>query len=230
MSGHNLYQYSKITTQGTIRLMQLQPSSDLQAPVHCSIVHETLAKYENSLLEFYIAVSYVWGDPNIKSTISVDGKRLDITSSLDTALRHIRGGERILHVWADGVCINQNDTGDRNLQVSQMGSIYSTAQHTIIFLGPSSPVCEYVLKSMEPTTPEHQLHASGWEGDSGIPPGLSFEELLDNHILSRPWFTVSNRLHLYSEVPTLRALVSVPGYSKNLFCPMIPGYRLEDLA
>jgi hypothetical protein len=125
-----------ITLQGTIRLMQLQPSPDLWAPIHCSIVHETLATYENSLLEFYIAVSYVWGDPNVKSSILVDGQRLGITSSLDSALRHIRDGERALHVWADGVCIDQNDTEDRNLQVSQMGSIYSAAQHTIIFLVP----------------------------------------------------------------------------------------------
>jgi hypothetical protein len=121
MSDDNIYQYSKITSQGTIRLMQLQPSPDLQAPVHCSIVHETLAKYENSLLEFYIAVSYVWGDLNIKSTISVDGERLEITSSLDTALRHIRDGERMLQVWADGVCIDQSDIEDRNLQVSLKG-------------------------------------------------------------------------------------------------------------
>jgi hypothetical protein len=209
--------------------MQLQPSPDLWAPVHCSIAHETLAKYENSLLEFYIAVSYVWGDPNIKSTVLVDGERLEITSSLDMALRHIRDGER-MRVWADGVCIHQNDIEDRNLQVSQMGSIYSTAQHTIIFLGPSSPVCKNLLKFMEPMTPEHQSHASGWEGDSTVPPGSSFEELLDNHILSRPWFTVSNRLHLYLEVPTLRALVSGHGYSKSLFFPMIPGCRLEDPA
>jgi hypothetical protein len=101
--------------------MQLQPSPDLQAPVHCSIVHETLAKYENSLLEFYIAVSYVWSDPNIKSTISVDGERPEITSSLDTALRHIRDSERMLHVWADGVCIDQSEIEDRNLQVSLKG-------------------------------------------------------------------------------------------------------------
>jgi hypothetical protein len=192
MSDNNVYQYSKITSQGTIRLMQLQPSPDLQAPVHCSIVHETLAKYENSLLEFYIAVSYVWGDSNIKSTISVDGDRLEITSSLEEALRHIRDGERMLHVWADGVCIHQNDTEDRNLQVSQMGSIYSTAQHTIIFLGPSSPVSEYLLKLMEPMTPEEKSHAFQLR----VPPGSLFEELLDHHILSLPWFTVSSRLHL----------------------------------
>jgi len=112
MSDNKVYQYSKIALQGTIRLMQLQPSPDLQAPIHCSIAHETLAKYENSLLEFHIAVSYVWGDPNVKSSIIVDGERLEITSSLDTALRHIRDGERVLHVWADGVCIDQNDTED----------------------------------------------------------------------------------------------------------------------
>jgi hypothetical protein len=180
------YQYTKIRDRGTIRLIQLEPSKDLQAPIKCSLIHATLASYENSLLNFYIALSYVWGDAELSGTVSVDGKRLAVTASLDTALRHLRDSHVMLHIWADGVCINQKRVEDRNFQVSQMGLIYSTARHTIIFLGPSSPPCEAALDAMRPTSSAHP-------GDDSIPGSGPSEfpcmEVLDKQVLNRPWFS-----------------------------------------
>ena len=79
---------------------------------------------------------------------SLDGKRLDVTASLECALRHVRDGFRTLLIWADGVCINQNDVQDRNEQVRFMGNIYYNAVTTIIFLGPSSPEIDHAIRSM----------------------------------------------------------------------------------
>jgi hypothetical protein len=92
-------------------------------------------------------------------------------------------------VWADGVCINQKNVHERNRQVRLMGDIYSTAQHTIIFLGLSSPQCDFVFQSIAtgsqpPVQSEERLGTSSQEI-----PTRQFETIVEDEILSRPWFT-----------------------------------------
>lgn len=70
-----------------------------------------------------------------------------------------------------------------------MGDIYSTAQHTIIFLGLSSPQCDFVLQSIAtgsqpPVQSEESLGISSQEI-----PTRQFETIVEDEILSRPWFT-----------------------------------------
>ena len=43
--------------------------------------------------------------------------------------------EIFLKIWADAVCINQNDLDERSSQVSIMGDIYSSAKVCQIWLG-----------------------------------------------------------------------------------------------
>ena len=133
------YECSTITDPETIRLMEIQPSSKLEAPIQCKLRDKNLAQIDYDIFAHYIALSHVWGDGVDRCAISVVGKAFDITATLDSALRHIRDPDRVINVWADGVCVNQNDIDERNTQVGLMGSIYSMAHHTIIFLGDSTP-------------------------------------------------------------------------------------------
>ncbi|PMD32954.1 HET-domain-containing protein, partial [Hyaloscypha variabilis F] len=142
MDTDGFYEYEKIGAEDTIRLILLQPSVDLEASIQCSLIRVTLEQCDKDVVEHYVALSYVWGDATLRRQISVDGATLDITASLDCALRHLRDQSRLLRVWADGICINQNDFEDRNHQVRMMSSIYLLARHTIIFLGPASPQSE----------------------------------------------------------------------------------------
>jgi hypothetical protein len=48
-------------------------------------------------------------------------------------------------VWAAGVCINQKDEDEKNKQVQQMGRVYETAHHTVIFLGECETAAEAAL-------------------------------------------------------------------------------------
>ena len=41
----------------------------------------------------------------------------------------------LLYLWADAICINQGDVGERNSQVSLMGDIYSKAQTVWVCVG-----------------------------------------------------------------------------------------------
>lgn len=127
-----VYKFSKISDPRTIRLILLQPSQDLEAQVQCSLIEVTLGELENDIVDHYVALSYVWGDATLSCSALVDEKRLDITSSLDCALRYLRAREpnKIVRLWADGICIDQNDVADRNQQVQLMRSVYSLASQT----------------------------------------------------------------------------------------------------
>lgn len=147
------------------------------------MIHGTLVEYDHDVVDHYVALSYVWGDETDKRAISIEGKKLEITASLDCALRHIRDRHsRMLRVWADGICIIQNDVDDRNLQVAQMRSVYSTARHAIIFLGLSSPQCDLIFQTLH-TGRSIDSTSSFTFGNS------SFETTVEDDVLTRPWFT-----------------------------------------
>lgn len=88
----------------------------------------------------YEALSYEWGSPEKKHSIALEnGSTVHITDSLYHALRDIRHealsqGSRV--VWADGICINQDDLKERQQQVSMMGDIYRKAARVITYIGP----------------------------------------------------------------------------------------------
>jgi len=65
----------------------------------------TLKEYDESISNQYIALSYVWEDKSDRQTAFVNGKIFIITSSLDSALRHIRDQKNELMIWADGTFI-----------------------------------------------------------------------------------------------------------------------------
>ncbi|KAK0623990.1 heterokaryon incompatibility protein-domain-containing protein [Immersiella caudata] len=87
----------------------------------------------------YEALSYVWGDPKKTHVIHLGGgRKLGITSSLYHALKNLRprsAGDKGRIVWADGVCINQEDDGEKAQQVQMMASIYRSARGVITYVG-----------------------------------------------------------------------------------------------
>ncbi|KAF4563714.1 hypothetical protein EYR36_002955 [Pleurotus pulmonarius] len=96
----------------------------------------------------YTALSYTWGDPTFDSEIIVNGRRLPITSSLEAALRTLQGSAddaEYLSLWIDQICINQNDTNDKSVQVPLMKQIYASATQTIAWLGPATDDSDLVM-------------------------------------------------------------------------------------
>ncbi|KAK0115689.1 hypothetical protein ONS95_000044 [Cadophora gregata] len=79
------YEYTAITEHGTIRIMRLEPSLDIEAELRVRLIHERLNDYEEGIAGHYTALSYVWGDATDIRTVVVDGKRLSITASLHCA-------------------------------------------------------------------------------------------------------------------------------------------------
>ncbi len=107
---------------------------------------------------------------------------MTITATLEAALRDLRDNARVLRVWADALCIDQSNMEERNQQVRQMGQIYSTAHHTVIYLGPLTPPVEKVLQA----TPSS---SSGTRMNLTVGALTDIVQAADKSLLNRPWFS-----------------------------------------
>jgi hypothetical protein len=96
--------------------------------VCCTLKHVSLINPPE-----YVALSYCWGDPSITKEISVNGVTVQVTSNLESALRHIFCHYKCL--WVDAICINQQDKVERSQQLLWMGSIYRRAEKVAAWIG-----------------------------------------------------------------------------------------------
>jgi Heterokaryon incompatibility protein (HET) len=112
------------------RILILLPGHD-DSIVSCCLeqtsIHRPNIEYE--------ALSYVWGDDTDLHPILCNGKQLSVTRSLWAALRRFRPSQERRTLWADAICINQQDIQERADQIQIMRQIYEGATHVIIWLG-----------------------------------------------------------------------------------------------
>jgi hypothetical protein len=92
--------YSNLPSSKSIRLIQLQPGKD-ETPISCSLL--VFCTYE--MAPEYHALSYCWGDPQDRTKITCNGEALEITKSLDAALRRHRRNESTIPLWADALIL-----------------------------------------------------------------------------------------------------------------------------
>ncbi|KAH0843783.1 hypothetical protein AYO21_07921 [Fonsecaea monophora] len=83
----------------------------------------------------FYALSYVWGDPTRLSDIEVNGQVARIPENLAEGLRSIRANTNIRVIWADAICINQQDNEEKSWQIQEMATIYKRAACVISWLG-----------------------------------------------------------------------------------------------
>ena len=91
----------------------------------------------------------------------------------------MRDSRHVFRIWADALCIDQNNVSERNQQVKHMGQIYQAASHTIIYLGALTPETEFVLLKAR----TEQIA----DGEREAVVEVANQE--DMGILRRPWFT-----------------------------------------
>lgn len=85
----------------------------------------------------YEAVSYLWGNDNRTCLITIGDAELAITQNLYDLLLRLQDGVHAQLLWADGVCINQEDEGEKEAQIPLMAEIYAKARRVIAWLGPA---------------------------------------------------------------------------------------------
>lgn len=132
--GHEaqIYKYEALPSSKHIRRLVLEPGEGNTRLVGSLEIVDLRDSWYSYPFE---AISYVWGS-NIKDqTITIDGKRLPITTSLRNALYQTRYQNRRRALWADSICINQSDNREKEYQVGMMGRIYESSNCTLVCLG-----------------------------------------------------------------------------------------------
>ncbi len=101
----------------------------------------TLSAHPFDIPVRYNAFSYTWGTaPASESMISAfdthaEATQLFVTPTLLAALTTMAKKEKNTLLWIDTICIHQNDTWEKNDQVSMMHKIYASAIFVAVWLG-----------------------------------------------------------------------------------------------
>jgi hypothetical protein len=174
------YRYSPLRKHDgaeSIRLLRLLPNDDENATIACQLVDYFLP-HSDTGPHLYEALSYVWGHPRKKHSITLDNCSLGVTANLHAALTRLRNRyiERV--VWIDAICVNQGDLKERGYQIGCMARIYGKAKCVIVWLG--SPAAGSDLA----------FDAIGCAANSSLPPPPITARLRKNvcTLIERPWF------------------------------------------
>ena len=122
-----------------IRLLRIHPSQ-IGGEIRCDIFHTRLDQAPS-----YTALSYSWGDTLDCHVININGSGFQVRQTLWDALNHV-GSDCEPHIlWIDSICINQEDTTERNHQVIHMRAIYERADRVLVWLGSNQDQCSLDL-------------------------------------------------------------------------------------
>ncbi|KAK0620816.1 heterokaryon incompatibility protein-domain-containing protein, partial [Immersiella caudata] len=116
------------SSQGNNRLLTILPGTEPH--ISCSLAVANLHGPES-----YDALSYVWGLPSPTDVIAVNGVTVSVGCSLSSSLRCLRLPDRPRCIWADAICINQQDDAEKSWQVAMMADIYRYAENVRVFVG-----------------------------------------------------------------------------------------------
>ncbi|KFA68692.1 hypothetical protein S40285_02660 [Stachybotrys chlorohalonatus IBT 40285] len=123
------FEYGRLKHDGAIRILTLYPGRADEPLVGRLTVEDVNAGVD------YEAISYVWGSLDRCAQMVCDGKVLPLTQSIHDALRRMRHPSEPRRLWADQLCINQDDLAERSHQVSLMNTLYKNARRILVWLG-----------------------------------------------------------------------------------------------
>lgn len=169
----NSHVYDKLGSR-EFRLIYLPAAKDQDSLIHLEM--ETFS-FDDS--PEYETTSYAWGgedgDDSICCPIYV-GEYYDVllqTKNCQSMLQYLRPHRGVRVVWIDAICINQQDSREREVQVAQMRTIYQSCQRVVVYLGPTMVHnCNKRFRS------RHWLHEFG---------SSTFRQILTHRYFSRLW-------------------------------------------
>jgi hypothetical protein len=129
------YLYGELRSS-KIRLLRILPGRSNE-PLACVLEQVAL-----STEPVFHSLSYCWGEPGEEEKILLNGRTSRVSKNLYEALRHFRelqDSESVFKgaLWADAICINQENIDERSAQVDRMTQRYASAVRTIVWLGPN---------------------------------------------------------------------------------------------
>ena len=127
------------------------------------------------------AISYVWGQMTFTDIFVTPQGCIPITASLASILRRlrVRQEEQQLY-WADGLCINQSDLAEKEVQVALMGLIYSSARKVFCDIGEGTEETALLLDAMQRYWKRNIRHGfTVGQGTSLVLSGPSTAKIMD---------------------------------------------------
>jgi hypothetical protein len=122
-----LYTYGALPRGETFRYLILEPGEQHDV-LRCSLRTSTIVDAD------YEAISYVWGTEVRDHDIICDGQLIKITQNLHEALTRLRSSES-RSLWADSICINQENVHEKTHQLACMSRMYAEACCVLVCMG-----------------------------------------------------------------------------------------------
>ncbi|KAH8751267.1 heterokaryon incompatibility protein-domain-containing protein, partial [Diaporthe sp. PMI_573] len=136
-----------------IRLLKIVNAEKLEegGPIRCSLHVVPLSDATS-----FTALSYVWGESGSTEEVWMDGSPVQVRANLTVALRwtpyhwlrHFPGRPvSELRIWADALCIDQQNLSERNHQVAMMGDIYTQTEVVMSSIASENPSIRLALET-----------------------------------------------------------------------------------
>ena len=170
----------------------------------------------------YLALSYVWGSPQIVAYVMLEDCYSLVTENLYAALQHLRSEQEPLRIWIDQICINQQDQEERSQQVMLMHDIFSKSVQVLIWLGKHTQpyaeglrfICELLLHTHYlDAQPDDDLvgkvvdFTDSQDADEILP---SLSALYENRWFSRSWTFQEAVCNPDTAITTIYAEINIP--------------------
>jgi hypothetical protein len=172
----------------SIRLIKVLPLDD-SGVVQCAISLATIDAQ-------YTCLSYVWGPPDDTYVIRINGKPFHVRRNLWDFLHTVatqraaapdsdlKDSSRLdfenaaKSLWIDALCIDQENNGEKNHQVQQMGKVFSSAQRVIAWIGRKSTTSSLFRYLRDHLRRQHFFDADYF---------VAFDELRNDVYWKRAW-------------------------------------------
>jgi hypothetical protein len=137
------FQYPSRLDGNSIRLLKIVAGSSDDDLATLDI---QLERYNLDNVPYFHALSYTWGPPKREDRaytkedmvdVLVNGDGFSIFPNLADALHRLLELGHAEHYWVDALCINQDDTDEREVQVGMMDRIFKAANRIDIWIGES---------------------------------------------------------------------------------------------
>ncbi|KAH8879759.1 HET-domain-containing protein [Thozetella sp. PMI_491] len=136
------FEYTPLSSATSTRILKVSQSDD-DGRLQCELSELQLTAvdemYPDPIPPPYTCLSYSWGSTTATETVICNGKAMQITTNLADALRMTLWKNPNEFLWADQICINQDDDVEKGAQVQRMTQIYDQAKTVLAWIGDEEP-------------------------------------------------------------------------------------------
>ncbi|KAH8748688.1 hypothetical protein F5882DRAFT_261620, partial [Hyaloscypha sp. PMI_1271] len=118
-----------------IRLLRIHPTEDPASIIKCDI--ESASVFTN-LMPVYEVLSFVSEEDGEPGNIQIGGCNVQVTMTLESALRNLREKERTRSLWVRQLCVQDRNAFEHVHTLERLLLIHKIAQRVIIWIGDES--------------------------------------------------------------------------------------------